>query len=307
MSDIAELRVLRDAIPVTSPVASPDACGECAAVPPRPRGLHRRFDRTARLLGEPAMERLAGATVAVFGVGGVGSFALEGLVRSGVGTVRLVDFDRVCVTNTNRQLHTLKGTLGKSKVAAMAERLRLIHPEVVVDVREAFYEEATSDALLAPAPDLVIDAIDNIKAKLHLIATCLRRGVPLVSSMGSAARLDPTRVRVADLARTRNDPFAAEVRRLLRRKHGIDCARPVGVAAVYSEERPHPPVTLAYDEDGFRCVCPHGQNDQHTCDHRNRIEGSVGFVTSVFGMTCAAEAVRQLTAGDGGVPAGAVE
>jgi tRNA threonylcarbamoyladenosine dehydratase len=145
---------------------------------------------------------------------------------------------------------------------------------------------------------VIIDAIDNIKAKLHLIATCVRERLRLVSSMGAAARTDPTRVRVADLARTKRDPFAKEIRRLLRKKHGLDCSRPLGVTAVYSEEDPIAPVELAYDEEGFRCVCPGGENGQHDCERRNRIEGSTAFVPSVFGMTAAACAVELLTAAE---------
>jgi tRNA A37 threonylcarbamoyladenosine dehydratase len=257
---------------------------------------HRRFDRTARILGDSGLDRLAGATVTVFGVGGVGSFAAEGLARSGVGRIILVDFDRICVTNVNRQLHALKGTLGKAKVAVMAERLRAINPDAEVEARAEFYTERNAARLLTPEPDVIIDAIDNIAAKLHLIATCVRERLRLVSAMGAAARTDPTRVRVADLSETRRDPFARELRKLLRRKHGLDCTRRLGVTAVYSEEEPIAPVALAYDEDGFRCVCPGGENGQHDCERRNRIEGSSAFVPSVFGMTAAACAVQLLTA-----------
>jgi tRNA A37 threonylcarbamoyladenosine dehydratase len=256
---------------------------------------HRRFDRTARLMGDAALDRLAGATVTVFGVGGVGSFAAEGLARSGVGRIILVDFDRICVTNVNRQLHALKGTLGKPKVVVMAERLRAINPDAVVEARAEFYAEKSAARLLTPEPDVIIDAIDNVAAKLHLIATCVRERLRLVSAMGAAARTDPTQVRVADLAETRRDPFARELRKLLRKKHGLDCARPLGVTAVYSEEDPIAPVPLAYDTDGFRCVCPGGDNGLSDCEHRNRIEGSAAFVPSVIGMTAAACAVRLLT------------
>src|SRR5688572_1306842 len=123
-------------------------------------GVHRRFDRIARLVGEPAMGSLERSTVAVFGQGGVGSHAAEALCRSGVGELRLVDFDRVCVTNTNRQLHAMKGTLGKKKAEVMAERLRLVNPDARLDVRPEFYGTRTSEALLEPRPDYVIDAID---------------------------------------------------------------------------------------------------------------------------------------------------
>ena len=255
---------------------------------------HRRFDRAARLLGDDGIAKLGAATVTVFGVGGVGSFAAEALVRSGVGRVILVDYDRICVTNVNRQLHAMKGTLGKPKAEVMAERLRLINPDAVIEARGEFYGAETSARLLVPEPDVVIDAIDNIAAKMHLIATCVREKLRCVSAMGAAARLDPTQVRVADLSETKVDPFARDLRRNLRRKHGIDCTRRVGVWAVYSEEPPLAPHELAYDDGAFRCVCPGGMNGVNDCEHKNRVEGSIAFVPSVFGMTMASMAVKLL-------------
>lgn len=255
---------------------------------------HRRFDRAARLLGDEGIARLGAATVTVFGVGGVGSFAAEALVRSGVGRLILVDYDRICVTNVNRQLHAMKGTLGKSKVEVMAERLRLINPDAVIEARGEFYGAETSARLLVPEPDVVIDAIDNIAAKMHLIATCVREKLRIVSAMGAAARLDPTAVRVADLSETKVDPFARDLRRNLRRKHGLDCSQRTGVWAVYSEEAPLPPQALAYDDGAFRCVCPGGMNGVNDCEHKHRVEGSIAFVPSVFGMTMASVAVKLL-------------
>lgn len=255
---------------------------------------HRRFDRTARLLGDDGVARLARSTVTVLGLGGVGSHAAEALVRSGVGRVILVDYDRICVTNVNRQLHAHKGTLGKPKVEVMAERLRLINPDAVVEPRGEFYSAETSARLLVPEPDVVLDAIDNVSAKMHLIATCVRERVRLISAMGAAARLDPTRVRVADLAETRVDPFARALRHNLRKKHGFDFTRPCGVLAVFSEEEPLAPQPLAYDHDGFRCVCPGGHNGVNDCDHALRVEGSVAFVPAAFGVTMASLAVKLL-------------
>jgi tRNA A37 threonylcarbamoyladenosine dehydratase len=255
---------------------------------------HRRFDRTARLIGDAGIERLAASTVTVFGVGGVGSAAAEAIVRSGVGRVIIVDYDRICVTNVNRQVHAMKGTLGKSKVEVMAERLRLINPDAVIEARQEFYSAETSARLLVPEPDVVIDAIDNIAAKMHLIATCVKDKLRCVSSMGAAARLDPTMVRICDLSETRVDPFAREIRRNLRTKHGLDCTKHTGVWAVYSEESPIPPQDLAYDDGAFRCVCPGGENGMNDCEHRNRVEGSVAFVPSVFGATAASVAIKML-------------
>ncbi len=255
---------------------------------------HRRFDRAARLLGDAGVARLASSTVVVIGVGGVGSYAAEGLVRSGVGRVILIDFDRVCVTNVNRQVHALKGTFGKTKVAVMAERLRLINPDAVIEARAEFYGAATSDRLLTPEPDVVVDAIDNVTAKMHLIATAVRQRLRLVTTLGAAARLDPTQIRVADLAETRIDPLARDLRKNLRKKHDLDCSRTTGVWAVYSEEPPIAPLTLAYDRDGFACVCPGGDNGVNDCDRGHRVEGSVAFVPSVIGMTAAGVAVKLL-------------
>lgn len=255
---------------------------------------HRRFDRTARLLGDQGLARLAHSTVTVFGCGGVGSHAAEALVRSGVGRVFLVDFDRICVTNTNRQLHAMKGTLGKPKVNVMAERLAAINPDAQIVPRAAFYAANNADQLLCPEPDLVVDAIDNITAKMHLMVTCLRRNIRLVSSMGAAARVDPTRVRVVDLCETFNDPFAAAIRKALKRTYGLDASRPTGIHAVFSDELPIEPRALDYDDGGFRCVCPSGDNGLHSCEHRNRIEGSIAFVPAAFGLAAAATAVRLL-------------
>jgi len=259
---------------------------------------HRRFDRAARLFGEPGLHRLMGSRVLVIGVGGVGSFAAEALARSGVGTLVLVDFDRVCVTNTNRQLHAMQGTIGKHKVEVMAERLRLVHPTGKVEAQPQFYNESTSEQLLSGRVDFVVDAIDNLSAKAHLIATCLRLHLPIVSSMGAAARLDPTALRVADLSETYSDPFASALRKILRTKHELEFSRtaPLGVTAVFSTEPAMPPSPPSYDQGaGFRCVCPGGKNGMHDCDKRARIDGSAAFVTGAFGLAAASVVVRTLT------------
>lgn len=257
-------------------------------------GTHRRFDRTARLLGDPGVARLGASTVTVFGAGGVGSHAAEALVRSGVGRLILVDFDRICVTNSNRQLHAMKGTLGKSKVDVMADRLRAINPDAVIEARREFYSVRSSEQLLIPEPDLVIDAIDNVTAKLHLMVTCRQRNIRIVSSMGAAARMDPTKVRVVDLCQTRIDPLARDIRKSLGKKYGIDCSKPTGMWAVYSEEHPLEPLALSYDTDGFECVCPGGTNGVNDCHNKNRVEGSVAWVPAAFGLAAAAKGIELL-------------
>ena len=257
----------------------------------------RRFDRMARLTSDRGFKRLSDSFVIVFGIGGVGSFTAEALVRSGVGRLRIVDFDDVCVTNVNRQLHAMKGNIGKPKVELMAERLRLINPMADIEAVKMFYQEECSEELLAGTPDYVVDAIDQFTAKCHLIATCRAQGVPLVSSMGAAGRWDPTQIEVVDLNKTKSCKMALNVRKILREKHDFPRGKgPWGVKAVYSNEPIQPPHDLEYDKGtGFVCVCPQGQNGLLTCDRRARIDGSASFVTGTFGLTAASVVVRDLS------------
>jgi tRNA A37 threonylcarbamoyladenosine dehydratase len=261
--------------------------------------LHRRFDRIGRLFGDVAMERLQNTHVVVIGLGGVGSLAAESLVRSGVGKVTLVDFDLVCVTNVNRQVQAMRGTVGKPKASVLAERLRLVNPAAEIKAVPLFYEARLADRLLAGA-DWVVDAIDNLTAKAHLVAACRSRGIPLVVSTGASGRMDPTRIQIADLNRTRVDPLAAALRKILRQKHDFARGNAAwGIPAVFSEEPLTDPVDLRYDGDtGFDCVCPNGDNDVHTCDDRNVIWGTAGFVTGAFGLACASVVVRGIVGAD---------
>ena len=259
--------------------------------------LLRRFDRMGRMVGDSGMERLFASHVMVVGLGGVGSWAAESLARSGVGTLTLVDFDLICVTNANRQLHALRGTTGKQKAAVMAERVRRINPRCEVHPEPVFYNAESSAALLSRKPDLVIDAIDNLAAKAHLIASCRAQGIPLVVCGGASGRMDPTQIRVADLNAVVHDPFLAATRKLLRKAHDFPHAdkEPWNILAVHSQEPPQDPLELSYDNgEGFRCVCPHGGNDLHGCMHRNVIYGTASFVTGAFGLACASAAVRTL-------------
>lgn len=259
--------------------------------------LHRRWDRAGRLLGEPAMESLSRKHVVVFGLGGVGSFTAESLARTGFGKLTLVDFDKVCGTNTNRQLHAMKGTYGKWKADLMAERCSMIAPETHVIGRRAFYHEATSDDLLGPDVDYVVDAIDNISAKVHLLKTCLERGIPVVSCMGAAGKMDPTKVQIDDLSKTHTDPLARAVRRIMREKYDIDTSKRTGIKTVFSVEPRHEPQGLSYDGTaGFVCICPTKGNNLHGCETRNLIEGTMSFITGTFGLMAASVVVRDLTA-----------
>lgn len=277
--------------------------------PETPYRLHRRFDRLGRLLGDHAVNRLMDARVVVFGVGGVGSFCAESLTRSAIGHLMLVDFDDVCVTNANRQLPALMGNIGKPKVWVMRDRLRLINPSAQIDSKRAFYNAARADELLSPPPawgdrwDFVVDAIDNMTAKAHLLAECRRRGIPVVSSMGAAGKLDPTQLRTADLADVTVCPLARELRSILRKKYDFPLEGPMGITAVFSTERRHWPKALTYDQgEGFSCVCPRGDEEvkevrenQHSCDEKTLIDGTVSYVTGVFGLGCASVVVNTLT------------
>ncbi|MCA9519391.1 MAG: tRNA threonylcarbamoyladenosine dehydratase [Myxococcales bacterium] len=257
--------------------------------------LHRRFDRFARLVGDEAMKRLMEAHVMVIGLGGVGSWAAESLARSGIGTLTLVDFDRICVTNANRQLQALHGVIGKPKAKVLGERMALINPRATVIPIERFYNKENSTELFAARPDAVVDAIDNLTAKAHLLDHCRRLGIPVVCSTGASGRFDPTRVRVADLAETTVDPLARTLRSMLRSLYGFPTSGAMGIEAVYSTEPVQMPHELTYDNGkGFQCVCPGGANEFHSCEERNVIYGNASFVTGAFGLAAASVIVRRL-------------
>lgn len=257
--------------------------------------MHRRFDRMGRLVGDQAMEKLFATHVMVVGLGGVGSWAAESLARSGVGRLTIVDFDEICITNGNRQLHALQGLVGKKKAVVMAERLRKINPQAQIIEHVLFYNEQNSEAILAQKPDFIIDAIDNLTAKAHLLATCRDLGIPVITSAGAAARLDPLSVQLTDLAETHTDPLAHQMRKILRTKHSFPREGKFGIPCVFSDEIPMMPVELNYDQgQGFKCVCPQGQNNLHSCDKRNRIYGTASFVTGNFGLVMASWVVRQV-------------
>lgn len=259
--------------------------------------LHRRFDRMGRLVGDLQMKKLMSSHVMIIGLGGVGSWVAESIVRSGVGQVTLVDFDEICVTNFNRQLHALQGLVGSQKSDVLAARMRQINPQAEIVSIPRFYNADHAQEIFAVRPDFVVDAIDNITAKCHLLAYCKREGIPVVCSTGSGGRLDPSHIRMTDLAFTQVDPLARQVRRILREQYGFpsDEKASFGISAVYSDEPPRAPVELHYDGGkGFRCVCPQGDNPYFNCDNRNVILGNASFVTGAFGLHCASWIVRQI-------------
>ncbi len=259
--------------------------------------LHRRFDRIGRLIGDEKMQRLMDSHVMILGLGGVGSWAAESIARSGVGRITLVDFDEICVTNFNRQLHAVNKMVGSQKAVVMSDRLQQINPGAKVNAITKFYSAETAEEIFTVRPHFVIDAIDNVTAKCHLLKFCRDKMIPLVCSTGSGGRMDPTQVKVTDLNLTDTDPLARELRKILRQKYDfpLETGIPWGVPAVYSSEPYTDPVELHYDGGkGFQCVCPQGDNPYFTCDRRNVIMGNASFVTGTFGLVCASVAIRAL-------------
>jgi tRNA A37 threonylcarbamoyladenosine dehydratase len=249
--------------------------------------LHR-FSRTELLVGTAGLDKLKQSHVAVIGLGGVGSYAAEALCRSGVGRITIVDFDDICLTNLNRQLHATSATVGLPKADVMAERMRQISPETEIIPHREFYSSENSDRLLAERYDYVLDAIDHITAKLHLMITCREQGLPIISSMGAAAKLDSTRIKVADISRTHTCRMARAVRKLLRQR-GIE----EGIKVVYSTEEHNPAAEQVPSCQG-NCICPNKDDQRFSCIHRRVILGSSAHVPGIFGLTMAGEVIRDL-------------
>jgi len=248
-----------------------------------------RFGGIARLYGKRGLQRLSTAHVCVVGVGGVGSWTVEALARSGVGTITMVDFDEVCITNVNRQLPALTHTVGSAKVAVLAERVAQIAPQCAVNARQIFFTAETEESFFSARYDWVVDAIDVPAQKCLLIAGCRRRGVPVLSVGGAGGKRDGSAVRVADLALTGRDPLLKVVRRELRREHGFESVegRGFGVPCVYSTEAPVYPW-----EDGEVCeVREEGGASVRDCSSGF---GAATFVTGVFGFIAAGEVVRRI-------------
>ena len=258
--------------------------------------LHRRFDRMGRLVGDEKMKKLFNTHVMVIGLGGVGSWAAEALTRSGVGKLTIIDFDEICITNANRQLHAVQGVVGQKKSNVMAERLRKINPQAQVESVPLFYNKDTSEQILSLKPDYIVDAIDNITAKTHLLNECRNRGLRVITSGGASGKMDPTRIRIVDLAETTVDPLSHSVRKILRQEYDFPREKYFNIPCVFSDEQPSQPVELKYDNgQGFKCVCPQGENDPHSCMHRSVIYGTAGFVTGSFGFAMASWVVRDIT------------
>lgn len=239
-----------------------------------------QFSRTQLLLGREALERLAKAKVAVFGVGGVGGYAVEVLARSGVGTLALVDNDCVSLSNLNRQLIALHSTVGRLKVDVFAERIHDINPDCIVRKFPMFYLPENADEIALTDYDYVVDCIDTVKAKLELIRRCHRLDIPIISSMGAANKLDPTAFRVSDISKTSMDPLAKVLRKTLRRE-GI-----LHFKVVYSEEEPRQPIIE--DEESRR------EAEALAGNGRRSLPASCAFVPAAAGLIIGGEVVKEL-------------
>lgn len=233
------------------------------------------------------MDRLANARVAVFGVGGVGGFTVEALARSGVGAIDLIDDDKVCLTNINRQIIALRSTVGKYKVDVAAERLHDINQNIQVNTYKTFYMPDTAHQFDFSQYDYVVDAIDTITGKLELVMQAHKAGTPIICSMGAGNKLDPTAFRVADIYKTSVDPLARVMRHELR-KRGIKKLK-----VVYSEEPPMRPVDDMASSCRTNCICPPGA--ARKCTERRDIPGSNAFVPSVVGLIIAGEVIKDLS------------
>lgn len=249
------------------------------------------FSRTQLIFGKSAMEKLAVSRVAVFGIGGVGGYTVEALARSGIGALDLIDDDRVCLTNINRQILATRKTVGKYKVDVAAERIADINPDCKVNVHKTFYMPATQDEFDFTEYDYVVDAIDTVTGKLTIIENAKKCGVPVISSMGAGNKIDPTAFEVADIYKTSVCPLARTMRRELK-KRGIDSLK-----VVYSKEEPIRPIEDLEISCRKHCICPAGT--ERKCTARRDIPGSNAFVPSVVGLIIAGEVIKDLINLDG--------
>lgn len=241
-----------------------------------------RFSRLELLVGAAGLQRLAASSVAVFGLGGVGSFAAEALARAGIGRLTLVDFDTIDLTNMNRQIHALEGTIGRPKVQVMAERCRAIAPAAQIEPVLSFFQQDNADELLGRGYDYVLDCIDHITAKLYLIQRCKEQGLPIIASMGAANKLDPTQIKVGDLFATKGCRLARIMRKELRRR-GISA----GIEVVFSTEE-FRPLGAARPADPLPAAT--------TTNYQQRRAplGSSSYIPPLFGLTMAGVVIRSL-------------
>lgn len=247
-----------------------------------------KFSRTQLLLGEEAMKKLKQSRVAVFGIGGVGGYVCEALVRSGVGAFDLIDDDKVCLTNLNRQIIATRKTVGKYKAEVMKERILEINPDAEVTVHKCFFLPENAEEFPFDEYDYVVDAVDTVTAKIEIVLQAQKMKVPVISCMGAGNKLDGSQFKVADIYKTKMCPLAKVMRRELK-KRGVKKLK-----VVYSEEKPTRPFEDMSISCRTHCICPPGA--KHKCTERRDIPGSVAFVPSVVGLIIAGEVVKDLCA-----------
>lgn len=247
--------------------------------------LHE-FSRSELIIGAEGLEKLKNSKVAVFGVGGVGSFTVEALVRSGVGQVVLIDDDCVCLTNINRQLHASRKTVGKPKVEVMRDRILDINPNCKVTIFQKFYMPDSADELIDKSYSYIVDAIDTVTAKIDLVVRAEKLGIPIISAMGAGNKIDPTKFEVSDIYKTSVDPLAKVVRKELRIR-GVKKLK-----VVYSKEEPIKPIETETSSCSTNCICPKGTTRKCTVKHQ--VPGSLAFVPSVMGLIIAGEVIKDL-------------
>ncbi|WP_338557849.1 tRNA cyclic N6-threonylcarbamoyladenosine(37) synthase TcdA [Erwinia sp. E_sp_B04_7] len=252
----------------------------------------QRFGGTARLYGQPALQLFAEAHICVVGIGGVGSWAAEALARTGIGAITLIDMDDVCITNTNRQIHALKQTVGQAKTEVMAERILAINPECKVTCVDDFITAENTAELMSPGFTYVIDAIDSVRPKAALLAWCRRNKIPLVTTGGAGGQIDPTQIQVADLAKTIQDPLAAKLRERLKSDFKIvkNSKGKLGIDCVFSTE------ALMYPQpDGSVCA------SRSTAEGPKKMDCASGFgaatmVTATFGFIAVSHVLKKMMA-----------
>lgn len=246
-----------------------------------------QFSRTQLLLGEEGMEKLFGARVAVFGIGGVGGYTVEALARSGVGTLDLIDDDKVCLTNINRQIFATRKTVGQYKVDVAEERIHDINPDAVVHTYKTFYTPETADQFDFTQYDYVVDAIDTVTGKLELVMQAHRVGTPIICCMGAGNKLNADAFEVADIYKTSFCPLARVMRNELR-KRGIKKLK-----VVYSKEPAMTPIDDMAISCRAHCICPPGT--ARKCTQRRQVPGSNAFVPAAAGLIVAGEVIKDIT------------
>ncbi|WP_419811007.1 tRNA cyclic N6-threonylcarbamoyladenosine(37) synthase TcdA [Bacterioplanoides sp.] len=272
--------------PESSPVLSPDDLSPASLS----RDYLDRFGGIGRLYGADGLLRLQQAHVCVVGIGGVGSWAAEALARSGIGEITLIDMDDICVTNTNRQIHTLNNTVGQLKTDAVAERLKAINPDIVVHSKMAFVTANNQQELIYPGMDYVIDCIDSVKNKAALIAHCKRNKIRIITTGAAGGQSDPTQIQIGDLNKTFNDPLARKVRSLLRREYNFsrNPSRNYSIPCVFSTEQ------LSYPQpDGSVCQTKSFAGDSTRLDCSSGF-GAATMVTGTFGFVAASRVVERI-------------